>query len=171
MCGYAETVTITNLPNFAQHNEADADFTIPSSSDLSLIGEYMVTIKAEISIPDDHTMTSYSPMIVQYDFPIRMQPCQVSTYSRNQVAGPIYFNVGAPEKTDGAYTFGEDPICNYDETVIVSGLPSFVSHNSSSADFTLSEISDLSLIGEYTVTIRSEICVPDDYTNASCTVL
>ena len=32
------------------------------------------------------------------------------------------------------------------------------------------EISGL-LIGEYTVTIRSEICVPDDYTNASCTVM
>ena len=48
MCGYAETVTITNLPNFVQHNEANADFTIPANSDLALIDEYTVTIKAEI---------------------------------------------------------------------------------------------------------------------------
>ena len=110
-------------------------------------------------------------MIVQYDFPIKIQPCQVTTYTRNQVAGPIYFGVGAPDRTDGAYSFGEDPICNYDETVTVSGLPSFVSHNSSNSDFTLTEISDLSLIGEYVITIKSQICVPDDYTNTSCTVM
>ena len=107
-------------------------------------------------------------MAVEYNFPIRVQPCQVNTYTQNLVAGPISFNVGAPEKTDGAYTFGEDPICDYEETVTVTNLPSFATHNSGSADFTLSEISDLSLIGEYVVTIRSEICVPDDYTKSSC---
>ena len=48
MCGYTETVTLTNLPSFADHNTASADFTIPASSVLSLIGEYIVTIKSVI---------------------------------------------------------------------------------------------------------------------------
>ena len=150
---------------------ADADFTIPTSSDLSLIGEYTATIKSEISVPDDYTMNTYSAMTVSYDFLIRVQPCQINTYSRNLVAGPIYFNIAAPGKTDGAYSFGEEPICNYDETVTVTNLPVFVTHNSGTADFTLSQISDLSLIGEYIVTIRSEICVPNDYTKSGCTVM
>ena len=51
-----------------------------------------------------------------------------------------------------------------------TNLPSFVTHNSGSADFTLSEINDLALIGEYIVTMISEICVPDDYTMDTCTI-
>ena len=52
----------------------------------------------------------------------------------------------------------------------VISLPAFVTHNEASSDFTILKNSDLSLIGnEYTVTLKSEICIPDDYTNASCT--
>ena len=43
-------------------------------------------------------------------------------------------------------------------------------HNGpSSDDFTVPQTNDFTLIGSYTVTIRSEICVPDDHTQASCT--
>ena len=110
-------------------------------------------------------------MTVQYEFPIRVQPCQVDTYSRVIVAGPINFNIGKPTYIDGLYSFGEDPICDYAETVTVTNLPSFVTHNNGSADFTISEINDLSLIGEYVITIRSQICVPDDYTKNTCTTM
>ena len=171
LCGYSETVTVTNLPVFAYQNLANSDFTIPVSSDLSLIGEYIVTIKSQISVPDDYTQTNFTPMTVQYDFLIRVQPCIVDTYSRVLVAGPLNFNIGVPAKTDGTYSFGENPICDYTETVTVTNLPSFVTHNSGSADFTLNEINDLSLIGEYIVTLRSEICVPNDYTMVTCTTM
>jgi len=39
--------------------------------------------------------------------------------------------------TTGSYTFGEDPICDYPETVTVTNLPAFAVHNSVSADFTV----------------------------------
>ena len=52
-CGYPEVVTLTNLPSFVNHNVADADFTVPSSFDFSLIGQYTVTIRGEIQVPVD----------------------------------------------------------------------------------------------------------------------
>ena len=66
--------------------------------------------------------------------------------------------------TDGNYIFDEDPVCNYPEIVTVTNLPSFAKHNEATSDFTIPQNNDLDLIGEYTVTLRSEIQVPDDYT-------
>ena len=54
-CGYTETITVSNLPPFAVHNQANADFTVPQTSDLSLIGIYTVTVQGAISVPDDET--------------------------------------------------------------------------------------------------------------------
>lgn len=65
---------------------------------------------------------------------------------------------------DGPYIFDEVPFCGYLETVTLTDLPAFVSHNDGSSDFTVPQNGDLSLIGEYTVNIKSEIKVPDDYT-------
>ena len=44
-------------------------------------------------------------------------------------------------------------------------------HNVGTSDFTIAENADLSLIGSYSVTIRSEILVPDDYTKTSYTTM
>ena len=44
VCNYLEMVTLTDLPIWAQHNDAASDFTIPQTGDLSLIGEHIVTI-------------------------------------------------------------------------------------------------------------------------------
>ena len=71
--------------------------------------------------------------------------------------------------TDGLYVFDEDPVCNYPEIVTLTNLPAFVTHNEGSSDFTVPQTGDLSLLGEYPVTIKSEICVPDDYTQDTCT--
>lgn len=95
----------------------------------------------------------------------------MTTYSRTIVAAPINHGIKESQKNDGVYSFGEDPICDYPETVTVTNLPAFATHNSGTADFTIDYVDDLSLVGEYIVTIRSEICVPDDYTGATCTVL
>ena len=35
-------------------------------------------------------------------------------------------------------------------------------HNEATSDFTIARNSDLSLIGSYTVSVRSEILIPDD---------
>lgn len=76
----------------------------------------------------------------------------------------IAYNIGAPDLTDGVYVFEEGPVCNYPEVVTVTNLPSFMMHNEQTSDFTIAQNPDLNLIGSYTVSVRSEIKVPDDYT-------
>jgi len=51
----------------------------------------------------------------------------------------------------------------------LTGLPSFVTHNRATADFTIPQIYDLSIVGDYKVHIRSEIYIPNDYTLQSYT--
>ena len=168
-CHYPETVTLIGLPDFVTHNEGTSDFTIDQNADLSLIGSYTVTIRSEIQIPDDYTKTSFTRMFVEYDFQILIEPCIVNTYTATTSITEIVYNIGALEKTDGLYVFDEDPVCNYPETVTLTNLPVFVNHNEAQSDFTIPQTTDLSLLGEYIVNIKSEICVPDDHTQATCT--
>ena len=137
------------------HNIDTSDFTIDSNSDLSLIGSYTVTMRSEIKIPDDYTLTSYTSMFVEYDFLILIEPCLVSTYKDTTTITQIVYNIGALTLTDGLYIFDEDPVCNYPETVTLTNLPSFVTHNEPTSDFTVPQTADLGLLGEYTVTIKS----------------
>jgi len=87
---------VTNLPSFATHNLATADFTIPQTFDLALIGEYKVRIRSEISIPDDYTKTTFTKKFAEYDFLIRIEPCMVSTYAAKTKVTTITYNIGAP---------------------------------------------------------------------------
>ena len=73
-------MTVTNLPAFANHNEPSSDFTIPQNNDLDLIGEYTVTLRSEISVPDDHTQTTFTTLFVEYDFVIQVEECIVNDY-------------------------------------------------------------------------------------------
>ena len=170
-CGYPETVTVTDLPTFATHNEPSSDFTIPQNNDLDLIGEYTVTLKSEIQVPDDHTKATFTPHFVEYQFVIQVEECIVNTYTADQTIDVISYNIGAPTLTSPQYSFVEDPACHYPETVTLIGLPSFVTHNEATSDFTIDQNTDLSLIGSYTVTLRSEIQIPDDYTKTSFTTM
>jgi len=48
-CGYATTITVTNLPPepFIVHNRDRRTFTLSQTTDQSLIGVYLVTVRAE----------------------------------------------------------------------------------------------------------------------------
>ena len=105
ICEYPETITVTNLPPWAIHNDFNKDFTIPSTSDLSLIGSYTVTLRGEIEVPDDATLTTYSPMFVEYDFIIFIEPCIVNTYSDTLKVTLIEYFIGDPTLIDGNYMF------------------------------------------------------------------
>ena len=83
----------------------------------------------------------------------------------------IRYALGTPNLTGGRYVFDELPFCGYSETVTLAGLPSFVTHNVATSDFTVPLKGDLSLIGEYVVNIKSSICVPNDYTKSLCTTM
>ena len=105
ICMYAETVTVTNLPSFVIHNLATADFTIPQTFDLALIGEYKLRIRSEISIPNDSTSTTFTKKFAEYDFLVRMEPCVVDSYSSTKTVSVIDYNIGAPALTSGSYSF------------------------------------------------------------------
>ena len=108
-------------------------------------------------------------MFAEYEFTVFMEPCLVSTYEATTMVTVIVYNVNQATLTDGLYIFDEDPVCNYPETVTVTDLPVFATHNEQNSDFTILQNNDLSLIGEYTVTLKSEIQVPDDHTQATFT--
>lgn len=79
--------------------------------------------------------------------------------------------MGTPSITDGFYRFDESPACNYPETVTVTNLPAFMSHDVAASEFTIERIDDLSLIGAYTISVKSEIQIPDDPSLSSYSTL
>ena len=50
----------------------------------------------------------------------------------------ITYNIGDPALTDGLYAFEETPVCGYPETVTLTNLPTFVTHNEANSDFMIS---------------------------------
>ena len=107
----------------------------------------------------------------EYEFSIFVAACLVTDYTATTVVTRIEYVIGSSTLTDGFYEFMENPDCGYPETVTLTGLPTFVTHNENNSDFTIPQTSDLSLLGEYPVTIRSEICVPDDHTQSTCSTM
>jgi len=94
VCNYPEIVTLTNLPAFVTHNApATDDFTVPGSSDLSLIGAYPVTIRSEILVPDDYTQSTFTLKFVEYEFIVLMEPCLVTSYDATTIVTRIFYNV------------------------------------------------------------------------------
>ena len=69
-CGYEETTSVTNLPAMIEHEAAEFRFRVNEQSDNANIGAYTITIRSEISVPDDATLTSFTPMVVEYDFTV-----------------------------------------------------------------------------------------------------
>ena len=122
-------------------------------------------------MPDDYTKTTFTTMFDEHDFIVFIEPCLVSSYYATTQVFVIVYNVNQATLTDGFYVFDESPFCNYPETVTVSNLPAFANHNKGSSDFTIPQNNNIDLIGEYTVTLRSEIQVPDDHTQSTFTTL
>ena len=71
-------MTIENLPDFVEHRADTRDFIINWTDDISLIGKYQVTVKAEIQFYSDQTKTETLTMNAKSSFRIYMHPCQVT---------------------------------------------------------------------------------------------
>ena len=132
-----------------------------------------MTIRSEIEVPDDASSGTTSTMFFEYDFTVFIEPCIVNTYLATLEVADISYNIGASDLTNvSPYIFEEDPVCGYSETVTFTDLPAFVIHNGPiSGDFNVPFNSDISLIGFYVVTIRSEISIPNDYTKNTLTIM
>ena len=110
-------------------------------------------------------------MSVEEIVQVNVNPCIVDTYEASLKVIEILYNVGLPEKNDGNYEFAQSPNCKYPQSVTVSNLPSWATHNEAAQDFSISSIADLSMIGQYTVDMHSEIQIPDDATQATFTTM
>ena len=94
VCNYPETVTLVDLPVFVTHNAPVSDnFTVLQLKDLALIGSYIVTIKSEISVPDDYTKTTYTIQSTEHAFTVFIEPCLVLTYEATTKVNAIIYNV------------------------------------------------------------------------------
>lgn len=71
-----------------------------------MLGEYIVTLRSEICVPNDHTKAACKTMFVEYNFRILVNPCIVNTYTDAQRVGDISYNIGAPSLINvGKYIF------------------------------------------------------------------
>ena len=102
-------------------------------------------------------------------FTVFMEPCLITSYEATTKVTVIVYNVNQLSLTAGNYVFDESPFCGYPETVAVTDLPAFATHNEVASDFTIPQNNNLDLIGEYSVTLRSEISVPNDHTKTTFT--
>ena len=102
---------------------------------------------------------------------IEIGPCVVNTYDATLTVPTLIITIGSADSVLGNYVFDESPVCNYPETVTVTNLPTFAQHNEPTSNFDIFEVTDLSLAGDYIVTLRSEISIPDDYSQTTFTTL
>ena len=79
----------------------------------------------------------------------------------------IYHRVLDPELLSTPYATEQVQECGLVPVVTDSNLPAFATHNFANQDFTVSTLTDLGLIGSYTVTVTSEITFWSDYTKSS----
>ena len=77
-------------------------------------------------------------MAAQYDFKIIVTGCIVDTYTATKLVSDISYNIGSTRISNvGNYIFAEDPVCNLEATVTLTNLPTFITHNELTSDFTL----------------------------------
>jgi len=57
-CLYAQQITVTGLPAFAADNRSTRNFSVPQTSNLSLVGSYSVTVQASVSYWSDYTKST-----------------------------------------------------------------------------------------------------------------
>ena len=97
---------MTNLPVFASHNQVNRDVTVPFTSDLNLIGAYLVNIKGSIEVWSDYTKSAKEVVDNAYTFTIFMEPCVIVNYAPDQVMPDMFYNIRAPALINqGPYSF------------------------------------------------------------------
>ena len=88
--------------------------------------------------------------------------------SSSAIMPDITFYIGDSTITEGTYGFEDLPNnCGNEQTVTISGLPSFVTHDPINRVFTIPSNTDDTKIGAYTVTITSKISVRNDISSTS----
>ena len=123
-----------------------------------------MTIKSEITFPDDYTKSTFKTMSAEYDLQIKVEGCTVDYYEIVKSFTEISYLIGEPELVSTPYSFETSPACTYPATIEIIGLPDHAEHDEESSTFRIFQTDDVFLAGSYLVNIRSTIEVPDpDY--------
>lgn len=81
-----------------------------------------MTVRSEISVPDDASQSSYSTLFDEFEIVIEIR-CIINTFSDTARVPTINYILGSPEITSGTYAFEQSPFCDYPETVALTNLP------------------------------------------------
>ena len=86
------------------HNDAAADFTVPFTSDLNLVGEYFFTIRSAIRFPADSSLTTYIDLFDEYQVSVQINPCEITDYTTVPIPKLTYI-IGDPAALSDEYVF------------------------------------------------------------------
>jgi len=76
-CNLTPTLTVTNLPTLATHNTVTTNFKVSSTTNLALIGSYVVTMTSSITFMKDY-LKNLNTLTTSYTFTIYMTPCVIT---------------------------------------------------------------------------------------------
>ena len=93
---------------------------------------------------------------VSYNFKVIIDPC-VTTLSANLKPNTLSYTIGGPILIDAAYSFKQDPMCNYVEIVELTNLPHFVTHSVSNKNFMIPFTENREFAGTIAVKMRGYI--------------
>lgn len=105
-CGYDLTYQVLDLPSFVTHLAASRNFQLDATSDVGLLGDYTVTVNAEVEYFIDETETVTDVLLASQSFTITVQPCQIFDYSPSIQATQITYAIGEASFTGNSYAFG-----------------------------------------------------------------
>ena len=144
-----------------------------TSNDLNDVGQcemYMV-LKSD-GYTHDADGTTRSLPDHKYQFTATVDPCQTTLSNDPPLNAMVYF-LADETLTTQTYTMAQDNACGYTETVTLEPSYSWISvdPNTNTISIDYLDSTNSALIGGYIMTLKKSICIPDDYTEATCTTV
>lgn len=130
-CGYTMSVSVLDLPFFMNHNAANRRITLPLTNDLSIVGVYSITVRAEVTFFSDFNQIQTTTVFAEQTFTVTILACSVASFDSILSPSNISQQIGeSGVSNQAAYQFAENPgNCGYPVTITITGLPSFTTHN------------------------------------------
>lgn len=93
-CGYSLDISLIDLPFFMNHNLASRTLNLPLTNDLSIVGIYQVTIRAEVTFFDDYTQSTSTTHFIEQTITVTVLACQVTSFDSVLSPGDISQQIG-----------------------------------------------------------------------------
>ena len=77
---------------------------MPATNDLSLIGSYPITVKAEVTQFTDYTKTASTTLENAFDYTVYLNPCLINDFTTIPI-NKVTYTIGASAETSQTYSF------------------------------------------------------------------